>query len=130
MSATILYIEDNDQNYYLVRYILESQGYQVTRAEDGKTGLEAALHGDYDLLLLDIDLPGMDGYEVARTLREHARLSSLPIVAVTSYALSGDHEKCLTAGCNRYIEKPINPGSFILEITSILEDGNKPEGQL
>lgn len=120
MNARILYIEDNEQNRYLVTFILRSRGHTVDWAADGKTGVEAALRDRPDLILLDIQLPVMDGYQVARALREHAELAATPIVALTSYAMVGDREKALAAGCNGYIEKPINPATFADEIDSFL----------
>ncbi len=113
MKGKILVIEDNEQNLYLVRFILERSGYEVFDARDGQSGIEmAALHKP-DLILLDIQLPVMDGYAVARNLRQNPDLADTPIVAVTSYAMPGDREKAMEAGCNGYIEKPIDPDSFV-----------------
>ncbi|HEY6010005.1 MAG TPA: response regulator [Nitrospirota bacterium] len=122
MNRKILYIEDNEQNLYLVRYILEKNGYLVTGAMDGPEGLAAASRDLPALILLDIQLPGMDGYEVARKLREQRELRDIPIVAVTSYAMAGDRERALEAGCTGYIEKPINPETFLLQIERHLPD--------
>ena len=116
MKKKILYIEDNEQNLYLVRFILEANGYEVSEARDGETGIESAVSLKPALILLDIQLPNMDGYAVARELRKHFDLESTPIVAVTSYAMPGDREKALAAGCTGYIEKPINPDTFIVQI--------------
>jgi CheY-like chemotaxis protein len=116
MKKIILLIEDNEQNRYLATYLLEAQGYTVVSAEDGPRGIELALKTRYDLILLDIQLPGMDGYDVAKTLRANAITTEIPIVAVTSYAMVGDREKSLASGCNGYIEKPINPETFVEEI--------------
>ncbi|MBN1255700.1 MAG: response regulator [Deltaproteobacteria bacterium] len=116
MKATILYIEDNDQNFYLVSFILSAKGYEVIRARDGEEGIETAARCKADLILLDIQLPLMDGYAVARALRSNPELASTPIVALTSYAMAGDREKALEAGCTGYIEKPINPDSFVAQI--------------
>ncbi|MFO0554079.1 MAG: response regulator [Polyangiaceae bacterium] len=118
MSRTILLIEDNEQNQYLIRFLLEKSGYRVVVASDGLSGIELAKTIAPDLVLLDIQLPGMDGYEVARTLRAIEALLATPIVAVTSYAMVGDREKALAAGCTGYIEKPINPESFVAELES------------
>lgn len=127
MKETILYIEDNDQNYYLVEYILTAKGYQCIRAADGMEGIRIARDTDSDLILLDIQLPGMDGYETARRLREIQAIADLPIVALTSYAMPGDREKALSAGCTGYIEKPINPATFISQIEAYLLPAQRRE---
>lgn len=116
MTNTILLIEDNDQNRYLATYLLERDGYRVINASDGPSAIDAAVASSPDMILLDIQLPGMDGYTVARALRGIATLRETPIVAVTSYAMEGDREKALQAGCNGYIEKPIRPDTFVAEI--------------
>jgi two-component system, cell cycle response regulator DivK len=116
INAKILYIEDNDQNFYLVKVLLNTRGYQVLWAQDGQEGIDKADQSRPDLILLDIQLPVMDGYEVARRLRSNAVLDNIPIVAVTSYAMAGDREKALSAGCNGYIEKPIDPDTFLAQI--------------
>lgn len=120
MKARILLIEDNAQNRYLVRFLLEKRGHVIFEAETGPLGMQLAAQVRPDLILLDIQLPGMDGYEVARALKCDSQLQSIPIVAVTSYAMVGDREKCLEAGAEGYIEKPINPESFAAEIERFL----------
>lgn len=125
MTRTVLLIEDNEQNRYLTCFLLERNGYRVVSAEDGVRGIQLAIELVPDLILLDIQLPSMDGYEVARTLREIEALKQTPIIAVTSYAMVGDKEKALASGCDGYIEKPINPDTFIAEITRFLP-GNRP----
>lgn len=120
MKKTILLIEDNEQNCYLMTFLLESYDFKVVSATDGMTGIRLAEQIVPDMILLDIQLPSMDGYAVASALRRVATLRLLPIVAVTSYAMVGDREKCLAAGCNGYIEKPINPETFIGEISTFL----------
>jgi two-component system, cell cycle response regulator DivK len=122
MKAKILYIEDNDNNFYLVNYILSAKGFEVLRARDGQEGLTSANSIDFDLILLDIQLPVMDGYTVARELRKIPSLAVTPIVALTSFALTGDREKAFEAGCSGYIEKPINPQSFSAQIEQHLLD--------
>ena len=112
----ILLIEDNEQNRYLATFLLENRGYSVTPAVDGETGIEIADKIQPDLILLDIQLPAMHGYDVAHALRSNPSLANTPIVAVTSYAMPGDKEKTIAAGCNGYIEKPINPETFVAEI--------------
>jgi CheY-like chemotaxis protein len=117
---TILVIEDNEQNLYLVTFILEKSGYRVIPARDGREGLDLANKVEPALILLDIQLPLMDGYAVARELRKSPALADIPIVAVTSYAMMGDREQALAAGCTSYIEKPINPETFIKDIGKYL----------
>ena len=116
INGTILYIEDNEQNYYLVNVLLNTRCCKVLWAQEGQEGIEKAAQSRPDLILLDIQLPVMDGYEVASKLRSNPELSKIPIIAVTSYAMSGDREKALSAGCNGYIEKPIDPDTFLAQI--------------
>ncbi|MBI9077105.1 MAG: response regulator [Desulfatibacillum sp.] len=116
----VLVIEDNEQNLYLITYLLENSGYEVFQAWDGKQGCALAETVMPDIILLDIQLPGMDGYAVAREIRKQPRIKDIPMVAVTSYAMPGDKEKALRAGCTGYIEKPINPEIFIDQIESHL----------
>lgn len=126
MTVKILYIEDNDQNFYLVSYILSAQGYAVERAREGREGISLATKEKPGLILLDIQLPIMDGYETARELRKIPGVSTTPIVALTSYAMAGDREKALAAGCTGYIEKPINPKTFTEQIRQFLPAGSSP----
>lgn len=116
MSRDILLIEDNEQNRYLLTFLLEQHGYKVFTAADGIRGIEVAQSLVPALILLDIQLPTMDGYTIARALRQNEALRNIPIVAVTSYAMPGDREKALAAGCSGYIEKPINPKTFVAEM--------------
>jgi two-component system, cell cycle response regulator DivK len=118
MTLTILLIEDNEQNRYLATFLLEQHGYKVVHAFDGRSGIELARGLVPHLVVLDIQLPMMNGYEVARALRAIETLSDTPIIAVTSHAMVGDREKALAAGCNGYIEKPINPETFVAEVAS------------
>ncbi len=120
MKATILLIEDNPQNRYLVQFLLEQRGHVVHQAETGPAGLELAAKLRPHLIVLDIQLPGMDGHAVARALKSDPELRAIPIVVVTSYAMVGDSEKCLAAGAEGYIEKPINPESFVAEVERFL----------
>ncbi|MCY7400085.1 MAG: response regulator [Nocardioides sp.] len=120
MTSTVLMIEDNVQNRYLATYLLEHHGFTVVVAVDGPQGIELATTLLPDLVLLDIQMPGMDGYSVARALRVKEELRATPIIAVTSYAMAGDREKALAAGCDGYIEKPIDPQTFVAEISTHL----------
>jgi two-component system cell cycle response regulator DivK len=116
MTRTVLLIEDNEQNRYLATFLLEQRGYRVVPAEDGRRGIVLAQEFVPDLILLDIQLPVMDGYAVARALRDIESLRRVPIIAVTSYAMVGDREKTLAAGCAGYLEKPIDPETFVSAI--------------
>jgi two-component system, cell cycle response regulator DivK len=120
MKGKILLIEDNEQNRYLTTFLLEKHGYVVVSAADGAMGIQMARSILPQLILLDIQLPIMDGYTVARELRNNPALNNVPIIAVTSYAMAGDREKTIAAGCDGYIEKPINPETFLFEIESYL----------
>lgn len=120
MKATILLIEDNPYNRYLIGFLLEAGGHQVIQADTGPRGLELAERLQPDLILLDIQLPGMDGHAVARALKASPASNVIPIVAVTSYAMVGDRENCLEAGAAGYIEKPINPETFVQEVERYL----------
>jgi CheY-like chemotaxis protein len=120
MKRDILLVEDNEQNRYLVCFLLAQAGYEVRVAVDGPRGLAEAHLRPPDLILLDIQLPGLDGYEVARRLRAIPEIVRTPIVAVTSYALSGDRERALAAGCDGYVEKPIDPDTFVAQVESFI----------
>ena len=108
MTATVLYIEDNPDNLLLVQRALEARGYGFMWAATGLKGIEEAETHRPDLILLDINLPDIDGYEVARRLRAHDDVRYIPIIAITANALKGDAEKALAAGCDVYMSKPIN----------------------
>jgi two-component system cell cycle response regulator DivK len=112
-TRTVLIIEDNEQNLYLMRFLLEKNGFSVLEARSGRHGLEVAAEAAPDLILLDIQLPEMDGYSVARELRKQEGQRQTPIIVVTSYAMVGDREKALAAGATGYIEKPIDPDNFV-----------------
>lgn len=116
MKRSILLIEDDERNRYLATFLLERSGYAVESAIDGPSGLDRARSLRPDLILLDIQLPGMDGYEVATRLKTDPVLRSIPIVAVTSYAMVGDRERALAAGCTGYLEKPIDPDTFVRDV--------------
>ena len=119
----ILVIEDNEQNLYLVRFLLEARGHHISEARSGPEGIAAARAAPPDLILLDIQLPQMDRYAVARVLRQIPVFDAVPIVAVTSYALTGDRAKALAAGCDGYVEKSINPQTFVAEVEAAAAAG-------
>lgn len=112
-ARRILLIEDNEQNRYLATFLLQARGWEVVHASDGPSGIALAGQCNPALILLDIQLPQMDGYEVARALKADPAVAPIPIVAVTSYAMAGDREAALGAGCQGYIEKPIDPDTFV-----------------
>ncbi len=116
----ILVIEDNENNLYLVRFILEKNGCEVIEARDGISGIELVIKEKPDLVLMDIQLPDIDGLEATKRIRVSEVGDKIPIIALTSYAMVGDREKALAAGCTGYMEKPINPESFMAEIEKYL----------
>ncbi len=119
-DRSVLLIEDNEQNRYLLTFLLERSGYTVQAAEDGPRGIALARRAPPTVILLDIQLPGMDGHAVARALRQDAALGATPIIAVTSYAMPGDRDKALAAGCSGYLEKPIDPATFVSELERLV----------
>ncbi len=116
MKKKILIIEDNEQNLYLATYLLKKNGCKIITAKDGFEAIEKAKMEKPDLILMDMQLPEMDGFEATRRIKSIPGISSIPIVAVTSYAMVGDKEKALAAGCAGYIEKPFMPETFVPEI--------------
>jgi CheY-like chemotaxis protein len=121
MKKRILLVEDNEQNLYLATFLLEKSGYEVITAHDGQEALEKAEVEQPDLILMDIQLPEMDGYETTRRLKSTPSISHIPVVAVTSYAMVGDEERALAAGCVGHIKKPFAPETFVAEIERYLE---------
>ncbi len=117
---TALVIEDNADNMELMTLILEQNGYKVLKAETGQQGFDVALEARPDFILLDIQLPDMDGLEVLKKIRSSEIDGDIPVIAVTSYAMVGDREKMMAAGCNGYIEKPIDPEKIIGQIREII----------
>ena len=126
-KVKILYIEDNRENRMLVRAVLEAAGYVIVDAEDGLSGIEAAIREEPALILLDINLPGVDGYEIVAILKSFPNLASTPVVALTAYAMPGDRARCLEAGMDGYLTKPIQPKA-LLEAIKPLRVGSKPKG--
>lgn len=124
MKPAILLIEDNPQNRYLLTYLLERSGFSVTSASDGKLGVELAAAQRFDLILLDIQLPARDGYSVATDLRAIPTLVATPIIAVTSFAMAGDRERAMASGFTGYLEKPIDPDTFVQNIQEFLSSAD------
>jgi CheY-like chemotaxis protein len=120
MNRIVLLIEDNEQNRYLATFLLEKRGYTVVSAPDGVRGIALGERVEPAVILLDIQLPGMSGYEIARAIRNNQKLRRVPVIAVTSYAMAGDREKALASGCDGYIEKPIDPDTFVSEVARFL----------
>ncbi|MET0085445.1 MAG: response regulator [Sedimenticola sp.] len=118
--STALVIEDNEDNQIVISMLLESAGYSVITADTGESGYRIAVEQQPDFILLDIQLPDIDGTEVLRKLRLDSSTRDIPVIAVTSYAMAGDRERLLSAGCNGYMEKPIDPDKAIRQIESIL----------
>lgn len=118
--SRVLVIEDNANNMKLITFLLEKYGYCVLRAETGKKGIEFALSEKPDFILLDIQLPDMNGVEVLDSIRKSLSEKEVPVIAITSYAMSGDRERLLEAGCNGYIEKPIDPIYIMEQIRRIV----------
>jgi len=122
-DTKILYIEDNPGNRMLVRRILEAEGYAVREATDGPSGLEVAVQERFDLILLDINLPEIDGYDLAKRMRDMPNLEGVPILAVTANVMQGDKERTLEAGCDGFIPKPIDVDKLPEQIRTALERG-------
>ncbi len=120
MSQKILYVEDNAANRMLVQQVLESAGYEVIEATDGLTGIKMAREERPDLILIDINIPGMDGYEVTTRLKSLPELSLVPIIAVTAKVMAGDRERALAAGCDGYIAKPIDVDTLPGQVAEFL----------
>jgi len=120
MSKRILVIEDQEDNRQIVRDLMTASGYELIEATTGEEGLEAAARERPDLILMDIQLPGIDGYEVTRRIKADPKLRQIPIIAVTSYALSGDDKKAFAAGCDGYVTKPYSPRLLLAKIREYL----------
>jgi len=120
MSKRILVVEDQEDNRQILRDLLTSAGFEVIEAADGETGLAAAAVHRPDLILMDIQLPGLDGYEATRRLKADAVLHTIPIIVVTSYALDGDPDKTRAAGSDAYISKPYSPRQLLAKVREYL----------
>jgi two-component system cell cycle response regulator DivK len=120
MSTTVMHVEDNPSNRMLIRDLLHFRGYRVVEVSDGGEALAAAERERPDIILMDVQLPGVSGLEAARLIKARDDLRHIPIVAVTSFALSGDDKKALAAGCSAYITKPYNSRDLIKLIETLL----------
>ena len=121
-QKTILYVEDNEFNRKIVRQLLAKTSYSLVEAMDGEAGVAAALAAPPDLILMDIQLPKMSGLEATRQLRGDARTAGVPIIVVTSFALSGDDQKAKAAGATAYLAKPYSPRELLAQIRAIVPD--------
>jgi two-component system, cell cycle response regulator DivK len=118
VGKNILLVEDNEVNRRLAGFLLRSQGYQVCEATTAAAAFEMVEKERPDLIVMDIQLPGMDGLEITRRLKEQPATADIPVVAVTSFAMKGDREKALAAGCAGYVTKPIDKNTFIQEVAA------------
>ena len=124
----ILIVEDNENNMYLISFILKKKGFAILQARNGEEkALELANRGKPDMIIMDIQLPGIDGLEATRRIRQSEAIRRVPVIALTSYAMTGDREEAFKAGCTGYIEKPINPDTFTEELGKYLNQGNEDE---
>lgn len=126
-EGRILYVEDNFDNRILIKRVLEAEGYKVIEAEDGRRGYELAVAAPPDLILMDINLPDVDGYTCTAQIRQVDALKTIPIIALTANVLEGDRQKALTSGCNGYISKPINVDELPDQIASYLKKHREDE---
>ena len=120
MSKLILVVEDQEDNRRILRDLLTNSGYEVIEAVNGLDGVSSAETYRPDLILMDIQLPGIDGYEATRQIKANPDLNKIPIIAVTSYALSGDDQKAFAAGCDAYVTKPFSPRELLAKIRDYL----------
>ena len=126
MTKRILIVEDQEDNRAIMRDLLNTAGYNLIEAVDGEEGVRLAQSERPDLILMDIQLPILDGYEATRRIRSLAELKSIPIIAVTSYALSGDEAKALAAGCDSYVAKPFSPRELLAKVREFLPKAERP----
>ena len=120
MSKVVLVVEDQEDNRQILRDLLGSAGYEMVEAGDGAAALERVKERRPDLILMDIQLPVMDGYEATRRLKADPALKAIPIIVITSYALSGDEEKARAAGCDDYVTKPYSPRQLLAKVRQYL----------
>ena len=117
---TVLIVEDNPNNRMIMRDMMEVQGHRTLEAVDGPAGLDMALKHKPDLILMDVQLPGMDGYEVTRRLKAHDDTKAIPIIAVTSFAMKGEEDRARQAGCDAYLSKPIDIHKLVETVQKFL----------
>ena len=120
MTKRILVVEDQEDNLQILRDLLTSAGFEIIEAKDGEEGVRAAVAERPDLILMDIQLPLLDGYEATRRIKAAPALRAIPIIVVTSYALSGDEVKAHEAGCDAYVPKPYSPRQLLAKIREFL----------
>jgi two-component system, cell cycle response regulator DivK len=122
MTKRILVVEDQEDNRQIIRDLLSATDYEIMEAETGEAALEAVAKQRPDLILMDIQLPGIDGYETTRRIKADPALQSITIIAVTSYALSGEEQKARAAGCDEYVPKPYSPRQLLAKIRQYLPE--------
>lgn len=128
MSKRILVIEDTDDNRRILRDLLSNAGFELIEATDGEQGVAAAAAQRPDLILMDIQLPVIDGYEASRRIKANPELRHIPIIAITSYALAGDEQKTAAAGCEGYVAKPFSPRQVLALVRQFLRDNGGASG--
>ena len=128
MTQRILVVEDQADNLQILRDLLTSAGFEMSEAKDGEEGVRAAMAERPDLILMDIQLPLLDGYEATRRIKADSALRAIPIIVVTSYALSGDEVKAREAGCDAYVPKPYSPRQLLAKIRELLPGGRFKTG--
>jgi two-component system, cell cycle response regulator DivK len=116
MNQKILIVEDNEKNLYLAKFMLQRAGYEVIEATNGKEGYARAIAESPDLILMDMQLPVMNGFEATALIKSDEKSKMIPVIALTAFAMKGDREKTLAAGCDEYLEKPIDPENFVFKI--------------
>ncbi len=120
MKRKVLLVEDNPQNRYLITFLLEKSGYEVVIAEDGEEAVEAVPQHRPDVILMDVQLPKIDGYEATRRIKSDERFSAIPVLALTAHSMKGDRAKALEAGCDDYITKPVDIDVLLRRIEEVL----------
>ena len=125
MSKTILVVEDNDRNRRLLKILLKAQGYEVIEAVSGEEVMKYLKNNRPDLILMDIQLPNIDGLDLTKEIKNNPEMTDIPIIAVTAYAMKGDKERILEAGCDAYVSKPIDTRKLPLVIADVLKDSEK-----
>jgi len=129
MKKKILVVEDNPTNLYLVKFILQKAGYEVIEAVNGEEGLQKAITELPGLILMDMQLPVMNGYEATAQIKANEKTRHIPVFALTAFAMRGDREKSLEAGCDAYLKKPIDPENFVEKIEQLLKRFSQQGGE-